>query len=77
MYRFFILVQQECMHMSLCKYMIIYIDFVHLRKLMSYHSTSDFEFELQVDIRKVTVIHTFYLKLLQVQSPSFHFFITF
>ena len=43
MYRFFILVQQECMYMSLCKYMIIYIDFVHLRKLMSYHSTSDFE----------------------------------
>ena len=68
----------------------IYIDRnIHFRKLVSdFHITSSLyfewlgfssgflDFQLQLKIRTVTIIHIFYLQLHQRQTPSLHFILT-
>ena len=40
-------------------------------------SSGFLDFQLQLKIRKVTLIHTFFLHLHQRQAPSFHFINTY
>ena len=40
-------------------------------------SSGFLDFQLQLKIRKVTLIHTFFLRLRQRQAPSFHFIHTY